>query len=902
MEFPNTQAAQAWQAALKLRKHLTKQLEKLPKDGNSGIDLTQFEAVDSLLEKFRLACVQTIFLDFEYAIQEKTEVAMWTIHTSINHEYRRILGRLKAPAHVVEKRKIEKFYNNFLRIAQKFYKGYIQRLSARYEIHELKRVAQGIGVEQLNAGDTISPVPAQTSAQVLQSCHLTLIRLGDLARYRVQARYKKSSYDMALTYYSLAHDLVPDSGFAFHQIGIVHLDEGKHLEVIYDFYRSWAVEKSHPNAKQNLEAEFKTLRSPNPSNSRNTASTGPHDAFIMWFAKLHAFFYKGEVFPQHGELETEVMHRLRMASKSADAGDVLFKMILTNILAYHVACNKYTETQSENASHFCQYTLRLSVRFILTFSETLELELMEIVNRESVPGEQNTKTSPVIETILPLFRTYLMWLAAHQHEVVGATDIFGPLVPGMIKSLAKVFSLLCADTYTQEILASCPYMLTEDLQTQGLRPLRDEQIPRTCRFYTLEDGATKPRLESPELRLGPFQETLARILDVLRCAYCLADDANTPMACRVTEKGLVFEYQEVVENGQLQAAEPAAVFSQPLAMDHGPEVSDYQGMSSMSMPLDSRPLVNHTSMPTPAAASIERYEMDAAEDQAQDTVLSMLAPFLEPTPVQRNHFRSPEESSYGMHTATANDVFGQFPVAEPSPTGSIPSGKFESLPWDWVYTPTPNKPQESLMNSATTRGAFAAQPTGSPNYSAGVPAQAVNGIEDPFATPSRQPQGGYTPRTASNMMGSPPVGLPVSLPVPSPAEEAHRNQLLQSLTSPNGQRTSTFSHWGQNSSWKPKETMPGANSPHGYRTASENYPMSSAISGFSHPSSLYQGTPANAASFGMPTSGGRYGQSRAEQAPTSQENGGSSSSMRFQMEDTTSSYDKAVLQGAFYNK
>lgn len=38
--------------ALKLRKHLLKQLEKLQAESASGIDVSQFEAVDGLLEKY----------------------------------------------------------------------------------------------------------------------------------------------------------------------------------------------------------------------------------------------------------------------------------------------------------------------------------------------------------------------------------------------------------------------------------------------------------------------------------------------------------------------------------------------------------------------------------------------------------------------------------------------------------------------------------------------------------------------------------------------------------------------------------------------------------------------------------------------------------------------------------
>lgn len=285
--------------------------------------------------------MHTIFHDFDYAVAENTEDILWLLHTSINTEYRRLLGRLKNTSHAVERRKVEKMHNNFLRIAQKFYKGYIQRLSACYDIPELKRVAQGIEIEQMTAEDAISPVPPDLNAKVLKACHATLIRLGDLARYRVQARHKKAGYDSALTFYSLAHDLIPDSGFAFHQMGIINLDEGNHLDIVYHFYRSWAVANPHPLGRKNLEAEFKAKQLPDTPTARNRAAA-PHDALAMWFVRLHALFYKGEISPKHGELEGEVMHRLEMAAKNVTSSDALFKMALINMSAYHIASAKYT--------------------------------------------------------------------------------------------------------------------------------------------------------------------------------------------------------------------------------------------------------------------------------------------------------------------------------------------------------------------------------------------------------------------------------------------------------------------------------------------------------------------------------------------------------------------------------
>ena len=147
-------------------------------------------------------------------------------------------------------------------------------------------------------------------------------------------------HDTALTYYALAHDLLPLSGFGHHQMGIIRLEEGNQFDVVYHFYRAWATTEPHPNAKGNLEAKFKDLRAPNLPAPRQVSAT-PRDTFSMWFIKLHAFFYKGESFSQHSELEGEVIHRLDMIAKSSESGDMLLKTVLVNISAFHVAGLRY---------------------------------------------------------------------------------------------------------------------------------------------------------------------------------------------------------------------------------------------------------------------------------------------------------------------------------------------------------------------------------------------------------------------------------------------------------------------------------------------------------------------------------------------------------------------------------
>ena len=237
------------------------------------------------------------------------------------------------------KRKLDKQYGNFLKTSQYFYKHYIQRLAACFGLPELHRVVEGIKLEKMTITDAIPEPPSDLPDAVLKSCHQTLIHLGDLSRYRAQARQKVPTYEAALTYYGLAHDLIPNSGFAHHQMGIVYLDDRKHLEIIYHFYRAWAIKQPHPNAKQNLESEFKTLLVPNAP-ARRSGPADPQEPFIAWFGKLHAHLYKGEPFAQHQELEDEVIHRLVMASKAPNTADMLLKMVLVNIASYHVASGK----------------------------------------------------------------------------------------------------------------------------------------------------------------------------------------------------------------------------------------------------------------------------------------------------------------------------------------------------------------------------------------------------------------------------------------------------------------------------------------------------------------------------------------------------------------------------------
>jgi len=239
--------------------------------------------------------------------------------------------------HVVVKRKLEKLYATYLKTAQYFYKGYLQRVAARYDMKDLNLIARRAQLEEMPVPekDKVNATAAQLEDVVKGSCHKTLIYLGDLARYRTLLRTKDRKWDGPLAYYFLANDLIPESGHGHHQCGVIYAETEDHLAVVYHMYRALACPRPHPIASTNLELEFRDLRG-------RKAMTTKH-ALVTWFVKLHAFYSQGKDFVERKELESEVDHRLAIALKTGTGygSDMdLVKMVLINITAYIAAQDK----------------------------------------------------------------------------------------------------------------------------------------------------------------------------------------------------------------------------------------------------------------------------------------------------------------------------------------------------------------------------------------------------------------------------------------------------------------------------------------------------------------------------------------------------------------------------------
>lgn len=259
-------------------------------------------------------------------------------HSQITRTYRKIIGKLTGPDHTVLKRRLDRLYAAYLKTAQYFYKGWMQRVCARYgdSVKNLKRIARMAELEMVVPdGEKVDATTQQVDLIVRDLCHKTLIYLGDLARYRVLQRTKDRKWETAVAYYALANELIPESGFGHHQSAVIYDEMGDHLQVVYHLYRAMACEKPHPNAPANLERHFRDLQ--------KQKGGGTKHALVTWFVKLHAYYYQGKEFNERKELENEVDHRLAVAMKSGthlDSDIDLLKIVLINITSYVVGQQK----------------------------------------------------------------------------------------------------------------------------------------------------------------------------------------------------------------------------------------------------------------------------------------------------------------------------------------------------------------------------------------------------------------------------------------------------------------------------------------------------------------------------------------------------------------------------------
>lgn len=640
--------------------------------------------------RYRAACESLTFAHFAHAAAHDVEQKLWAAHLRVNAVFRqehKLVRRAhphprpptdtpqlkRAKDHVVELRKFHKNYLHFIKASQRHYRQHILNLDAHVDgIPELRAIARKwkddgacAPAATLAAAAAHTPlasktpprprIPAALKHTVFQSCHQTLIHLGDLSRYReteLVDKDKERNWGPAKGYYDLAADIYPDSGHAHNQLAVVSREDGDHFRSVYHLYRSLACKLPYPQAKANLETEFRRIiaawdKGQLISNHKSPdGSTGR--ALVAWFVRLHSKIYKGEEFAAHDELEGEVLSHLAIELKERPLDSVLPKIILINLAAEYFATVQMQATNPpDHIMRTYFYFLRLNVKTFFILLQVFQPELERLSEADDVTHQNgdtarqlSDKITAVARRILPGLRLYSTWFARYW-QVLNA-NIADTLTTVDVQELWKAYAAtltLLTSSFPVDQLPQENYMLEEDTDTIGFQPLMS---PDTMKVW-YNGEVLKPKWTDIE-RNHPNVEMLMRIKDLLIDGLLLTQNADAPLDLAGTR----FIYRE--------EGLPSELLASPNAR---PDGSPLLSPRALDMPLfpPAAPIADDQKSHSVAAAS-ESASTTVAKDTAMRSMVDDLVGAddgLDPLPEEdENMPPTPPEQTF-EDTAVVND-------------------------------------------------------------------------------------------------------------------------------------------------------------------------------------------------------------------------------------------------------
>ncbi|KAF1947488.1 hypothetical protein EJ02DRAFT_333926 [Clathrospora elynae] len=564
----------------------------------------------AVLQEYRAACETLTFANFEYASAHETQIKLWNAHLKVNTIFRqehRLLKRSKD--HVVEIRKFQKAYLQFIKASQRFYRQYILNLDAQFDgIPELRRIAQK-WKDDTSRSSPRQRIPATLKTQVLLSCHQTLIHLGDLSRYReteLVDKDKERNWGPAKGYYDLAAEIYPDSGHAQNQLAVIAREDGDHFRSVYHLYRSLASKEPHPQAKGNLGLEFKRVIAAWDKgqliNNHMSSDGNTGRALIAWFIRLHSKIFKGEEFAAHDELEGEVLSQLAIELKERPLDSILTKIILINLASEYFATVQMQDANPPaNIMRTYFYYLRLNVKTFFILLQVLQPELDRLSEGNDVKQQNggratqlSDKITAVARRILPGLRLYSTWFARYWNVLnANIADTLTTVdVQELWKAYAATLSLL-ASSFPVDQLPQESYMLEEDTDTIGFQPLIS---PNTVKLWY--DGDSMKQKWTDLERNHPNVEMLMRVKDLLIDGLLLTQNPEAPLDLA----GSRFIYEE--------EGLPSELLASPT---NQPDGSPILSVQAVDMPLFSP-------TETPISDDQKSYSVAAASDSASTTL------------------------------------------------------------------------------------------------------------------------------------------------------------------------------------------------------------------------------------------------------------------------------------------
>ena len=468
-------------------------------------------------------------MDLQAAATHKVETRLWAGHQNVNNKFRGSLKSLRKDGKKpVERRKAEKLYLDFIKSSHKFYRGFIQRICSHFSgVGEIYDIARRMHLDLLSV-DTPIDVDTAQKEQLLRSCHMTLIRCGDLSRYReLELGQKQRNWGPAKGYYECGAQLVPTSGLSFNQLSMMALADNDNFRALYLIYRCLTTADPFPMAEENLATLLRKVRQKSIEPSVPETKLGPAE---VPFVKLHAKAY-GDSFDDFRSERDSLMLRLSEVIETMSCNKSLKRLCLINIAAgYHCITNvrKAADADPEDFEKASRRYFMLAELNISTFTMLLLMASTELQTLGSGSSQRSRSLAtilgmtPVLRRILPCLRLYSAWLLSFYDILVGHGEDSGEhQLP--LESLWKAYAA-CMSSLTAlvgfDAISDVPYLLDEDEDMLHFTPFND--AVHQVYLCTASGMSKQPRPQSSSDRSTeasrPDREMAYRLKGILAAA------------------------------------------------------------------------------------------------------------------------------------------------------------------------------------------------------------------------------------------------------------------------------------------------------------------------------------------------------------------------------------------------
>lgn len=315
-------------------------------------------------------------------------------------------------------------------------------------------------------------------------------------------------------------------------------------------------------------------------------------------------------------------------------------------------------------------------------------------------GSEKDTYGASLGVCLPFMRVAIAWICTHANMLVASHKTFEPHITYMYQAMTRCITRFFAVLSTVDV-TGIPYLLPEDADIVGLKGLEEWGA-----LYVDGSGPVKPRFDDQGIkRHSEGLERLARIFDIAKSSVDLLTNRRFPWHHDIlTRNGyeyarVYFEFNEwnVVEVDAQSAAKAVAEAEEMIAalddpegpglLGHGENLSDPAARQVTQPSRQSQSVeAKQPAVSGPAATTADLSSYSDMDDEVFNRVQTFLNP---PEVPSRGPTDGGDDTSYGMHSSTAEEIFGQLQPTSPSRSANKP---IPSLPWNNVWAASPKEP------------------------------------------------------------------------------------------------------------------------------------------------------------------------------------------------------------------